>query len=245
MTGRTDSVSQTDQIQSKSRDPNSQWEFCRKYGTLHVYLLVVYISVYICLTVLFRVIHASCLSSIFLYSSLSSFPTAAPSPQAPTTPPAGCLTCVQTRSSASTAMTTSSVASPPWLSRAPAVCCWLVTMTLTATSGTPWRETEQVGGAGNSCVSVWCQRVGLRRWSRSEEYIHYGGLFIFFCSLLCSFCHRGMIVAVLCALYTLHHRLKRLYKDTGCLVWRKGTISYDCKEKLTLIQLKTKWKSIF
>lgn len=38
-------------------------------------------------------------------------PTAAPSPQAPTTQPAGCLTCAPTRSSASTATTTSSAAS--------------------------------------------------------------------------------------------------------------------------------------
>lgn len=76
----------------------------------------------------------------------SSFPTAAPSPQAPMMPPAGCLTYVQTRSSASIAMTTSSVASPLWLSPAQAVCCWLVMTTLTVTSGTPWRETEQVGG---------------------------------------------------------------------------------------------------
>uniref|UniRef100_A0AAQ4R9E9 Guanine nucleotide binding protein (G protein), beta polypeptide 2 n=1 Tax=Gasterosteus aculeatus aculeatus TaxID=481459 RepID=A0AAQ4R9E9_GASAC len=66
-----------------------------------------------------------------------SFPTAAPSPQAQTTPPAGCSTCAQTRSSASIATTTSSAASPPWLSRAPAACCWPVTMTSTATSGTP------------------------------------------------------------------------------------------------------------
>lgn len=67
----------------------------------------------------------------------SSFQMAAPSPQALTMQPAGCLTYVQTRSSASTAMTISSVVSPPWLSHALAVCCWLVTMTLTATSGTP------------------------------------------------------------------------------------------------------------
>lgn len=67
----------------------------------------------------------------------SFFPMAAPLPQAPTTPPAGCLTCAPTRSSASTATTTSSAASRRWPSRAPAACCWLVMMTLTATSGTP------------------------------------------------------------------------------------------------------------
>lgn len=77
---------------------------------------------------------------------LSSFPMAAPLPQAATTPPAGCLTCAPTRSSASIATTTSFAASPRWLSRALAVCCWLAMTTSTATSGTPWRGTEQVGG---------------------------------------------------------------------------------------------------
>lgn len=114
---------------------------------------------------------------------LSSFPTAAPSPQAPTTPPAGCLTCVQTRSSASTAMTTSSVASPPWLSHAPAACCWLVMMTLTATSGMPWRETEQVGGWGNTQL---CAGVMKLKWGLYWLEILYWDLFRFFVAI-CNF----------------------------------------------------------
>lgn len=47
----------------------------------------------------------------FLRFLRSFFPMAAPSPQAPTTPPAGCLTCAPTRSWASIATTTSSAAS--------------------------------------------------------------------------------------------------------------------------------------
>lgn len=104
---------------------------------------------------------------------LSSFPTAAPLPQAATTPPAGCSTCAPTRSSACTATITSSAASPRWLSRAPAVCCWLATTTSTATSGTPWRGTEQVGG--REAALCCCHVQESETWSLRGDYIHDGG----------------------------------------------------------------------
>lgn len=108
----------------------------------------------------------------------SSFPMAAPSPPALTTRPAGSSTYVQTRSSASTATTTSSAGSPPWRSRAPVACCWPVTMTSTATSGTPWRETEQVGGKGRRgerpIVASWelqC-RLNMKRICCYTKYLY-------------------------------------------------------------------------
>lgn len=81
---------------------------------------------------------------LFSPPSLSSSPAAVHLQPVPMTPPAGCLTCVQIRSYVYTLMIISSVASPLWPSPALAACCSLDTTTLIATSGMPWRETEQV-----------------------------------------------------------------------------------------------------
>lgn len=83
----------------------------------------------------------------FLWSKFfpcSFSPMGMPLAQAQMTPPAGCLTCVPTRSWWCTAMTTSSVALPLWLSPRVAVCSWPATMTSTATSGTLWKANAQV-----------------------------------------------------------------------------------------------------
>lgn len=81
---------------------------------------------------------------IFLDLHCSSSPMATPLPRAQTTLPAGCLTCVLTKSWWFTHMTTSSAASPLWHSPRVAAYCWLATTISTATSGTLWRPTVQV-----------------------------------------------------------------------------------------------------
>ncbi len=93
---------------------------------------------------LLKQIHITFPFHLFCPPSLSSSPAAVRLQLVRMTPPAGCLTCVRIRSCVYTLMIISSVASPLWPSPALAVCCSLATMTLTATSGTPWRETEQV-----------------------------------------------------------------------------------------------------
>lgn len=77
-----------------------------------------------------------------LFCSFS--PTAMHLPLAQTTPHAGCLTCVPTRSWWSTPMTTSSAASHPWLSPRVDASCWPDMMILTATCGTHSRPTVPV-----------------------------------------------------------------------------------------------------
>lgn len=66
-------------------------------------------------------------------------------PRAQMTLPAGCLTCVLTRSWWFTHMIISSAASPLSHSLRVAAYCWLAMTISTATSGTLWRPTVQVG----------------------------------------------------------------------------------------------------
>ncbi len=103
---------------------------------------------------------------LFSPPSLSSSPAAVRLQLVLMMPPAGCLTCVRIRSCVYTLMIISSVASPLWPSPALAACCLPATMTLTVTSGTPWRETEQVnilallfcGSTVTTVVYLWIVR---------------------------------------------------------------------------------------
>lgn len=78
------------------------------------------------------------------FNLCSSSPMATPLPRAQMMLPAGCLTCVLTRSWWFTHMITSSAVSPPSHSPRVAAYCWLAMMTSTAMSGTLWRLTVQV-----------------------------------------------------------------------------------------------------
>lgn len=90
------------------------------------------------------VVMSVCLCVCLLFLSTSSSPMGMRLPQAQTTPPAGCLTCVPTRSWWCTPTTTSSAALPRWPSPKAAVCCSPAMTTSTATCGTPSKPTVQV-----------------------------------------------------------------------------------------------------
>lgn len=75
-------------------------------------------------------------------------------PRAQMTLPAGCLTCVLTRSWWFTHTIISSAASPLSHSLRVAAYCWLAMTISTATSGTLWRPTVQVG-------TIWSKRLEL------------------------------------------------------------------------------------
>lgn len=92
----------------------------------------------------------NCIYKLFFSSS----PMATPLPLAQMMLPAGCLTCVPTRSWWFTRTITSSAVS--LLSHSPRVgaYCWLATTISTATSGTLWRPTVQVRSTRYTHVSV-------------------------------------------------------------------------------------------
>lgn len=93
--------------------------------------------------------------------------TGTPLAQAQMMPPAGCLTCVPTRSWWCTAMTTSSVASPPWLSPRVAACYWLAMTTSTATCGTLWKASVPVSDLLRPCVDK--AQKGSVYWSGEKK----------------------------------------------------------------------------